>query len=54
MPSRLSTGETLRNRRQLILPDIGIVGRLIDPRDHAGTIVKAGDEIEFMNPDVGG
>lgn len=29
-------------------------GRFIYPRDYAITIVSAGDEIEFMNPDFGG
>ena len=29
-------------------------GRFIFPRDYAATIVSAGDEIEFMNPDFGG
>ena len=29
-------------------------GRFIYPRDYATTLVKSGDEVEFMNPDFGG
>jgi thiamine biosynthesis protein ThiS len=59
LPERVPEGSSLEtlikhfNERD---PDliVELNGRFIYPRDYAVTIVTAGDEIEFMNPNFGG
>ena len=59
LPERVPVGSSLEtlihdlNERD---PDLVVElnGRFIYPRNYATTIVGAGDEIEFMNPNFGG
>lgn len=59
LPEQVPAGsnlETLIQQFDERDPDliVELNGRFIYPRDYATTIVNAGDEIEFMNPNFGG
>ncbi len=59
LPERVPVGSSLKfliahfneHDPELI---VELNGRFIYPRDYGATIVKAGDEVEFINPDFGG
>ena len=59
LPEQVPPGsslETLIQQFEERDPDliVELNGRFIYPRDYAATIVKSGDELEFMNPNFGG